>query len=230
VSGTIIGITLVVAVVVGLIGALLAFGPARRTQRDLGVGLLSGATVGLAIFALQLVNETNANEIQDKQEEAARRETVQLAIATTGDLSGFDPRDEPLTGMYLAGKKLRNAQFEGADLTRAELRDSRMQGALLGHATLRKANLIGADLREADLEDADLSGAWLHAANFFHAEVEHIKSLKGAIANADTCWPEGFLEAPQTKRLVSQLKAATGSAGVPSKGHTCTKEESLGRQ
>jgi hypothetical protein len=229
-AGMVIFVMLLVTVLVAAAGIWLAFGRHRAGQRDLGVGLLTGATFGLAVFLLQVVNDRNATEIQKRQQQAATRETVQLAIATTSDLSGFDPRGEPLKGTYLAGKSLKRARFKDVNLTRAELRDANLTGALLQGAQLNYANLINANLTDADLTDADLSGAKVHAAKFDAAGVEKVKSLKGAVANADTCWPTGFLEGKHTADLVAQLKSdpiqrPSGKLVPPSKGHTCPEDD-----
>jgi hypothetical protein len=225
-------LTLGVALSILGLGLWLAFGRHRVRQRDLGVGLISGASFGLAVFALQLYNDNVAQRAQDRQEEAARRETVELAIATTSDLSGFDPRGQSLVDAYLVGKTLNGARFEDVDLTDAELRDTQLRGALLSGAKLKNANLIGAHLDQADLEDANLSGAHLHAAKFVGAAVEHIESLEGAEANADTCWPTGFLTSKQTKRLVNGLNPEgitreDGKEVPPSPGHTCTERDKI---
>ena len=66
-------------------------------------------------------------------------------------LSGAYLRDADLSGAYLSGAYLRDA-----DLSYADLRDADLRGA-----DLRDANLSGADLRDANLSYADLRGAEL---------------------------------------------------------------------
>jgi uncharacterized protein YjbI with pentapeptide repeats len=218
-------LTLGGALGVGLLGIVLLSG----RHRDLGVGLLSGATIGLAIFALQLLNEDVAKRAQKQQQRAAKRETVQLAIATTSNLSGFDPRGESLVKAYLVAKTLNGAKFNGVDLTRAELRDTQIHGALLNDATLSGANLINAELKDADLAKADLSGAQLQDAEFQGAKIFRVESLKGAKVNLDTCWPPGFLDGPSTQHLVEQLIPVKIDSGgryeEPSTGHTCDESD-----
>ena len=57
----------------------------------------------------------------------------------------------------------------------------------------------GANLRGADLSEADLSGAKLFEANLYRANLTRTRfyrplraDLRGAEANNETRWPEGF--------------------------------------
>jgi uncharacterized protein YjbI with pentapeptide repeats len=231
--------TLIVAAVFLLAGFLLIFGRWRPfgddkqstdIQRDLGMALVPGAIFGLAVFALQLYLDLNNQRVQNQRDREARHETVQLAIATTQDLSGFDPRGEPLSGVYLAGKVLDGARFEDADLRDAVLRDTSLQGAELSDAQLQRAELINADLFEAVLTDANLAGAELRAAKFEGASLYGVESLEGAIVDARTCWPARLFGTARWRQLVKTLnpEAATTASGEelpPSPGHACREGE-----
>jgi len=58
-------------------------------------------------------------------------------------------------------------------------------------ANLEGAYLDGVNVVKADLTEADLFGANLTGANFRGANLGGV-DLKGAKANEDTVWPEGF--------------------------------------
>ena len=90
---------------------------------------------------------------------------LQQANLTMAHLEVADLRQANLTMADLAGATLTLADLSGANLWGAKLK-----GADLSSATLRGANLRGADLRlanlgGADLEGADLTGAQLEFAN-----------------------------------------------------------------
>ncbi len=232
--------TLVVAALFLIVGGFLIFSERWRPfgttpervdiQRNLGMALLPGAIFTLAIFALQLYLDLTNQHVQDLRDREARHETVQLAIATTKDLSGFDPRGEPLRNVYLAGKILDGARFGGADLRGAQLRVASLKGAELADARLQRANLINADLSETVLTGANLAGAELRLAKFDHAELYQVKSLQGAIVDARTCWPIKFMKSTRWQQLVGTLNpqdspTPNGGTAPPSPGHPCAEGE-----
>jgi len=95
---------------------------------------------------------------------------VRTGVALSGAyLGGADLRDANLSGAYLGGADLRDANLSGAYLGGANLRganlsDANLRGAYLGRANLRGADLSGANLSVADLRGADLRGADLVGA------------------------------------------------------------------
>jgi len=76
-----------------------------------------------------------------------------------------------LTGAYLSGANLKEADLEGAYLRDADLSDAYLWGADLVEANLRDADLNGADLSGANLKEVNLSGANLQGANLFVADL-----------------------------------------------------------
>ncbi|WP_197288020.1 pentapeptide repeat-containing protein [Nocardia sp. NRRL S-836] len=112
------------------------------------------------------------------------------------------------------------ATFRRADLSEANLSGGRFEGAVFFLANCSRANfcgdfsgahfgqalMVGADFHGADLLAADFEGAFLCAARFtrsdlrganfanaiLHVEGEHHADFKGARADAETVWPEGF--------------------------------------
>ena len=227
--GIVLILTALLAVLLFATGWWLAFAEPWPEKRDLGIALISGAVFTLAVVALQGYMDLNTQRVEEqRQKEAqrvAQRETVELAIATTSDLSGFDPRGRSLRQAYLAGKTLDGAQFEDADLQGAVLRDASLRGANLKDANLKHAKLINTDLSETVLDSADLHGAELRIARFEEAQVSKIESLRGAIVDARTCWPDGFLDS----ELLEQARTKTsprpgGGEATPSSGHVCNSE------
>ncbi len=87
-----------------------------------------------------------------------------------------------LSGLYLRGATLRQADLSQANLSGANLRQADLSGANLRHAdltytSLRQANLKGANLRQAKLDgvqllEADLSGADLSETDLRRAKLK----------------------------------------------------------
>ncbi|WP_433077106.1 pentapeptide repeat-containing protein [Dactylosporangium sp. CA-052675] len=97
-----------------------------------------------------------------------------------------DLRYARMNGAVLPGANLGNC-----GLTRARLRKADLRDCLLGDADLRQAELDGADLRGADLGGADLRGTDLRGTDLRGADLATVR-LDGAVADADTRWPDGF--------------------------------------
>ena len=74
-----------------------------------------------------------------------------------------DFKEADLSGVYLSGANLRNAEFTGADLRRAQFRYAALVDADLRYASLGGANLTGADLRGADLTGSTIG--WTQLGN-----------------------------------------------------------------
>jgi Pentapeptide repeats (8 copies) len=125
--------------------------------------------------------------------------SVGAAIIAGGVMLGFGPPHRQfdlfrtnLSGQWLAGAelreanlwhaKLRDADLNGADLRDADLRGTDLRGAILLYADLRGASLVratlsgarldGAHLRGASLVGATLSGARLDAADLSDADLD----------------------------------------------------------
>jgi uncharacterized protein YjbI with pentapeptide repeats len=174
----------------------------------LSSGLLTGAVVTVGVLLLQQhLADLSANT------------TWRTSVATAADIPGFTPAGYSLQGLDLSGKQLLDANLSGANLTGVQLRDTNLAGADLRGADLHGVVMYSADLSTADLTGADLSDAQLQGVDFDHAAVEHAKSFVGAVANAATCWPQGFLELP----IANEIRAvpvydAQGNIEI-SRGH-----------
>lgn len=168
----------------------------------LSSGLLTGAVVTVGVLLLQ-------QHLADLSANA----TWRTSVATAADIPGFTPASYSLQGLDLSGKQLLDANLSGTNLTGVQLRDTNLTGADLKGADLHGVVMYSADLSTADLTGADLSDAQLQGVNFDHAAVEHAKSFAGAVANAATCWPPGFLKLPIAKKIkavsVSDAKGNT---------------------
>ena len=124
-----------------------------------------------------------------------------------------------LKGANLTEANLENVNLRGADLRDANLTEANLENANLKVADLRDAKLIrvnlrGVDLTEADLRKASLTGANLSGAdlrgcrirgsNFADVDFRNtnltgtktqltgVSTLRGAIYNDETKFPEGF--------------------------------------
>jgi uncharacterized protein YjbI with pentapeptide repeats len=118
-------------------GIWLWYPPSHDPNRysDLGVTLIGGAIVAVALFYLE-----------QQFSRGAERRDLRLQLGLQKDLSDADPRDRDMSGFSLVGKN-----FKGADLRGANLR-----GADLSGANLTNAKLNGADLRGAKMDETPL--------------------------------------------------------------------------
>jgi uncharacterized protein YjbI with pentapeptide repeats len=83
----------------------------------------------------------------------------------------FDLHHANLSGQWLAGNDLRDANLSYANLRDANLSYANLSYANLSHANLSGANLWFADLSRTDLSSADLSRADLAVANLSRANL-----------------------------------------------------------
>jgi uncharacterized protein YjbI with pentapeptide repeats len=204
--------------------ALLTWGGERL--RGVGGSLITGSALALATFTLQLQINENRQKLEAQRARQAKIDNFRLTVAVSNNLSGFDPGGNEMKEFYLGGKILDGALLDEKDMRDVVLRDARLRGAHLKGAQLRGADLLHADLSQADLTGAHLERADLRFAKFEDAAIEHAASLRGALVNGETCWPEAFLEAKETHRLVAGIHASTtslpnGDRFPPSKGHQC---------
>lgn len=185
---------------VGLVGCVVAAwraGDADSRVRDraqvwgaLSAGILTGAGVTVGVLVLQQwLSDANAN--------ALWRANVQTAAA----IPGFTADHHTLQGLNLSGKQLQDAELRGANLRDVQLRDTNLTGADLAYAHFNGDVMYSANLSNTNLIGADLSGAQLQGVQFKHADIYSVKSLRGAIANAATCWPAGFFSFPIAKQV-----------------------------
>ncbi|MBD2391999.1 pentapeptide repeat-containing protein [Aphanizomenon flos-aquae NRERC-008] len=134
-----------------------------------------------------------------------------------------------LKGANLTEANLENVNLRGADLRDANLTEANLENANLKVADLRDAKLIrvnlrGVDLTEADLRKASLTGANLSGAdlrgcrirgsNFADVDFRNtnltgtktqltgVSTLRGAIYNDETKFPEGF--DPKTAQMIHE--------------------------
>jgi uncharacterized protein YjbI with pentapeptide repeats len=214
----VIGAGLIVAIVVG--AGLRYWAPhASRpdAQMNLGVGLLTGAIVALAVLTLQVAFDLRVASIEDRrrEEQAARdatlraqsaRENLQLTVGLRQILDDIDLRSRNLVEFYFGGRSMRRAQLGGANLNRAVLAGADLREADLFETTAREVTFARADLRGAsfilaDLRGATLEGALLHEAEFAQADLRgaDLSSTLGAgtadfsdaMYDRDTGWPDG---------------------------------------
>jgi len=115
-----------------------------------------------------------------------RRRTILslvAAILAGGLMMGFGPLHRPfylvranLSGQWLAGVELKDANLgyanlSGANLGDADLSIANLSGASLDGADLSGAKLFGANLSGADLTNTNFTGAYLIGANLSGADL-----------------------------------------------------------
>jgi uncharacterized protein YjbI with pentapeptide repeats len=127
------------------------------------------------------------------------------------DLRNANLRGANLSGAYLSRANLSGADLIGANLSRAKVNIADLSDADLKFANLSDANLNFTDLSNADLWDSDLTDANLRDADLIGANLSDVKlfgtNLSGAnLSNADL---SGAFYLTQT-----QLDEACGNANT----------------
>ena len=84
-----------------------------------------------------------------------------------------------LSGSYLCGIVLQDAQFQ-----RARLRNAQFQGARLQNAQFQGARLQNAQFQRARLQNAQFQGAWLRNAQFQRAQLQNAQFQGARLQNA----------------------------------------------
>lgn len=167
-------------------------------QAEAGVPLRNRAPyIQTAITVLGRLPTPEANRVRG----ALARVDLRACDLGYADLPEIDLHYSDLTGALLRDANLQGADLTGVWFARAVLIDARMYQADLRSAVLWQALLDGADLRAADLTGADLTGARLAGARLdladlrgadLHAADLSQVSLRDAVADDATIWPEGF--------------------------------------
>jgi uncharacterized protein YjbI with pentapeptide repeats len=118
------------------------------------------------------------------------------AAVIAGLLLSFGPMRRPfdlyhanLSGQWLAGLDLRNANLRSANLSGANLIGAKLSGATLSVADLSGArlsvgDLSNANLSSADLSNADLTGATLSNADLSNADLSNAKLFDANLSDA----------------------------------------------
>ncbi len=153
------------AVLAGLVVlAVLGFtayvkGSDASKQADLGVAILSGAIIGLAILGAEYLVDQRERHLSELVAEWDRRQNLIQTISMNTDLTGIDLSGLNLDGLYLRGKKLNGANLVGVSLRGADLTNAQFRDALLIGADLSDAILAGTSFESAVMYAVDLSGA-----------------------------------------------------------------------
>jgi uncharacterized protein YjbI with pentapeptide repeats len=169
---------------------------------DAGIALMTGAVLGLVLFAAQDRVEENRFAREQRLEEdrivrEVRRDNVRFVreVATQRDapakpFAGLDLQDAEFAGLSLVDADFTEADLRGANLTEAnltgaDLPGADLEGADLSGADLTEVVLIGADLKGANLTGADLTGADLFEANLTRADLEDANLTGASITSTD---------------------------------------------
>jgi hypothetical protein len=113
------------------------------------------------------------------------------------DLRRVDLLYASLQGASLYGANLAGATLSGVDLTMAFLLDANLAEAEIVGSVLTSAELGYANLEKARLEGTIMSAATVGHANLSGARLERAEGLEGAslreaVADSDTKWPDDF--------------------------------------
>jgi uncharacterized protein YjbI with pentapeptide repeats len=162
------------------------------SRSDLGVALMTGAVISVAVLGLQIANELRVEDVE-------KRRQLLASIGSSMRLDGIDLSGEDLEGVHLGSKIFDDARFVGTDLQGANLSRSRFERATFEGADLREANMRATDFQGAHFQDANLSGATLHSACLREADLRgadvRAKELTAtdvwlAEYDSETEWPD----------------------------------------
>jgi uncharacterized protein YjbI with pentapeptide repeats len=212
----------VLILILAVVPGLYFFWPSRRelaSRSDLGIALMTGALVAFSVLVLQVLIDQRLSEQDEKR---SREAHFQQLVAGDRDLTGIQPPLNDLSGYYLRGRTLDEANLRGKDLTDADLTEARLVAAHLEGAKLVRTKLVDATLNDAfmsgsRLTGADLSFARLHGAglqeaklvgtNLEYAELQNalLQGATVAVTMADTNFSNAHLEG-------ADLSGADGSA------------------
>jgi Pentapeptide repeats (8 copies) len=137
------------------------------------------AVLGRGGFAEQL---PELEDRLDLHEVDLRKAHLRLASLQGASLYGAN-----LAGATLSGVDLTMAFLLDANLAEAEIIGSILASVELGYANLEKALVDGSTLIAATVNHTNLSGAHLEGAMGLEGA-----SLREAVADSDTKWPDGF--------------------------------------
>jgi uncharacterized protein YjbI with pentapeptide repeats len=154
--------------------------------------------------------------------------SVAAAIIAAGLLLSFGPMRRPfdlfhanLSGQWLVGVDLRNANLRFANLGNAMLIFANLSNADLGSANLSNANLSNAKLRNADLSNADLSNADLSFVDLSNAglgsaNLSNADLFLANLSNAKLRYAKlRYADLSEAKNLTqTQLDEACGNANT----------------
>lgn len=107
-----------------------------------------------------------------------------------------------LTDAILKNAYLIEANFLKANLERAILKNAKLCGANLENAKLTSANLSGANLAKCIITNADFENADFRSSNLTQTNLIDVRSLKGAIYNDETKFPNRFN--PKTAQMIHE--------------------------
>ena len=163
-------------IVLSVLPGLWLWWPQRKdevSRSDLGVALMTGALIAVAVLAIQVSIDEKARKRDETRQVADARQNFELTLSLQRDL----------TGIRLDGKDLRGIHFHGKKLERASLIGSVMDEVVLSEANLTDATLLG-----AKLVDADMTGVQAERANFQGAHLE------GAVLNRSQLRGAAFIQ------------------------------------
>jgi uncharacterized protein YjbI with pentapeptide repeats len=197
-----------------------------NTSQNLGVSLLSGSVITLAVFLLQGMLTVVSDQQQKVEQQQREVENFRLTIAVSGTLRGFTPGKHSVAGLILNGKDLTGAYLREQDLQRTQFQDAILAQADLIRANAQNANFLNADLFKASVDHTDFRGADLRFAKFEGASVAVGAKFAGAKVNSQTCWPQHFYDyGLQEAGLIPVQNPRDPADRANPLGHVCREGE-----
>jgi uncharacterized protein YjbI with pentapeptide repeats len=200
-------------IVLSVLPGLWLWWPKRKddvSRSDLGVALMTGALIAVAVLAIQVSIDDKARKRDESRQVADARQSFELTLSLQQDLTGIRLDGEDLRGIHFHGKKLegasligsvmdevvlaeanlteatlRDAKLEGADMTGVQAEHADFEGAHLEGAVLTRSRLRGAKFNRAHLETAELRDAVLLFADFRQSHLEGASFSQASLIGAD---------------------------------------------
>lgn len=141
------------------------------------------------------------NKYRDEHPGENFGEALKESDLSNFDLSNFDLSNINLKEAALVNTNFSNANMFGVNIKEAIVVGAIFENAILSNSDMKELSLEGnnfknavireANLKEISLVNCDLSGVDLSGSNLSEAVIENCK-FKGAVANHQTLFPEGF--------------------------------------
>ena len=185
------------------------------SRSDLGVALMTGALIAVAVLAIQVSIDEKARKRDETRQVADAQQNFELTLSLRRDLTGIRLDGEDLRGIHFHGKNLERASLVGSVMEEVVLSEAKLTDATLSGAKLAGADMTGvqaerANFNVAHLEGAVLNGSRLRGARFIgaHLETAELRNAVLLFANLQQSHLEGT-SFSQASLIGADLSGAT---------------------
>jgi uncharacterized protein YjbI with pentapeptide repeats len=154
------------------------------SRSDLGVALMTGALIAVAVLAIQVSIDEKARKREETRQETDARQNFELTLSLQQDLSGIRLDRDDLRGLNFFGKTMRRASLNRALMHNVVLSNAILEEATLQRTIMPGALMDGAILTDAHLENADMTGAILTRARMRRAQLDGAHLETADLTNA----------------------------------------------